>query len=185
MEDLATLPKGLPVPANDGLADHLIGMHIPSVPLSSISGKIIDLSAIQGWHVIYCYPLTGRPESNLPDDWNSIPGARGCTPQTCSYRDYYHELLKLQAKVFGVSTQTSEYQREMAGRLHIPFEVLSDSQLKFAHALRLPTINVNGHWLIKRITLIAHYSVIRQVHYPVFPPDKDPEKVIEWLTINR
>lgn len=178
---LYSLPAGLPVPEDDGAASHLTGRQLPAIALPGTSGKSIDLSRLQGWTVIYCYPMTGKPGAPLPEGWDDIPGARGCTPQACAFRDHHAAISKLGASVFGLSTQSSEYQREMAERLHLPFDVLSDARLDFSSALQLPTIQVAGMTLIKRLTLISHSSIIRHVHYPVFPPQEDSDRVISWL----
>ena len=175
------LPNDLPVPEDDGAADHLPGMRLPSVPLASTSGEIVDLSALPGRTVVYCYPMTGRPDRSLPAGWDEIPGARGCTPQTCSFRDHHAELRSLGASVFGSSTQDTEYQREVATRLHLPFALLSDSDLAFAGALGLPTFEVDGMVLLKRLTLVIDDGWIEKVFYPVFPPDRSAEEVVEWL----
>jgi peroxiredoxin len=175
------LPNDLPVPEDDGAADHLPGMRLPSVPLASTSGEIVDLSALPGRTVVYCYPMTGRPDRSLPAGWDEIPGARGCTPQTCSFRDHHAELRSLGASVFGSSTQDTEYQREVATRLHLPFALLSDSDLAFAGALGLPTFEVDGMVLLKRLTLVIDEGWIEKVFYPVFPPDRSAEEVVEWL----
>jgi peroxiredoxin len=175
------LPNDLPVPEDDGAADHLPGMRLPSVPLVSTSGEIVDLSALPGRTVVYCYPMTGRPDRSLPAGWDEIPGARGCTPQTCSFRDHHAELRSLGASVFGSSTQDTEYQREAATRLHLPFALLSDSDLAFAGALGLPTFEVDGMILLKRLTLVIDDGWIEKVFYPVFPPDRSAEEVVEWL----
>jgi peroxiredoxin len=175
------LPNDLPVPEDDGAADHLPGMRLPSVPLASTSGEIVDLSALPGRTVVYCYPMTGRPDRSLPAGWDEIPGARGCTPQTCSFRDHHAELRSLGASVFGSSTQDTEYQREAATRLHLPFALLSDSDLAFAGALGLPTFEVDGMVLLKRLTLVIDDGWIEKVFYPVFPPDRSAEEVVEWL----
>ena len=175
------LPNDLPVPEDDGAADHLPGMRLPSVPLTSTSGEIVDLSALPGRTVVYCYPMTGRPDRSLPAGWDEIPGARGCTPQTCSFRDHHAELRSLGASVFGSSTQDTEYQREAATRLHLPFALLSDSDLAFAGALGLPTFEVDGMVLLKRLTLVIDEGWIEKVFYPVFPPDRSAEEVVEWL----
>jgi peroxiredoxin len=131
--------------------------------------------------VIYCYPRTGVPGEPLPEGWDMIPGARGCTPQACDFRDHYRELAALGADVFGLSTQTTEYQKEMVERLHLPFSVLSDAEFRFCDALRLPTVEVQGMRLVKRLTLIIRNGVIETVFYPVFPPDKSTVQVIRWL----
>jgi peroxiredoxin len=175
------LPNDLPVPEDDGAAYHLPGMRLPSVPLASTSGEIVDLSALPGRTVVYCYPMTGRPDRSLPAGWDEIPGARGCTPQTCSFRDHHAELRSLGASVFGSSTQDTEYQREAATRLHLPFALLSDSDLALAGALGLPTFEVDGMVLLKRLTLVIDEGWIEKVFYPVFPPDRSAEEVVEWL----
>jgi peroxiredoxin len=175
------LPNDLPVPEDDGAADHLPGMRLPSVPLASTSGETVDLSALPGRTVVYCYPMTGSPDRSLPAGWDEIPGARGCTPQSCSFRDHHAELRSLGASVFGSSTQDTEYQREAATRLHLPFALLSDSDLAFAGALGLPTFEVDGMVLLKRLTLVIDEGWIEKVFYPVFPPDRSAEEVVEWL----
>ena len=175
------LPNDLPIPEDDGAADHLPGMRLPSVPLASTSGEIVDLSALPGRTVVYCYPMTGRPDRSLPAGWDEIPGARGCTPQTCSFRDHHAELRSLGASVFGSSTQDTEYQREAATRLHLPFALLSDSDLALAGALGLPTFEVDGMVLLKRLTLVIDEGWIEKVFYPVFPPDRSAEEVVAWL----
>jgi peroxiredoxin len=175
------LPNDLPVPEDDGAADHLPGMRLPSVLLASTSGEIVDLSALPGRTVVYCYPMTGRPDRSLPAGWDEIPGARGCTPQSCSFRDHHAELRSLGASVFGSSTQDTEYQREAATRLHLPFALLSDSDLAFAGTLGLPTFEVDGMVLLKRLTLVIDEGWIEKVFYPVFPPDRSAEEVVEWL----
>lgn len=175
------LPNDLPVPEDDGAADHLPGMRLPSVPLASTSGEIVDLSALPGRTVVYCYPMTGRPDRSLPAGWDEIPGARGCTPQTCSFRDHHAELRSLGVSVFGSSTQDTEYQREAATRLHLPFALLSDSDLALAGALGLPTFEVDGMVLLKRLTLVIDEGWIEKAFYPVFPPDRSAEEVVEWL----
>ncbi len=143
---------------------------------------MVDLSQLTApWTVIYCYPMTGVPGHPLPDGWDEIPGARGCTPQTCGFRDRYEELSELKVEVFGLSTQTTEYQREMAERLHLPFEVLSDAAFEFCDALHLPTFDVAGTRLLKRLTLIVRNSHIEHVFYPVFPPNESVSQVIGWL----
>jgi peroxiredoxin len=175
------LPEDLPVPTDDGAADHLPGIQIPSVPLSSTAGETVDLSALSGRTVVYCYPMTGRPGSDLPSGWDEIPGARGCTPQSCSFRDHHAELEALGARVFGLSTQDTEYQREATQRLHLPFALLSDEDLAFADTLRLPTFEVDDMVLLKRLTLIINDGRIEKVFYPVFPPDRSAEDVVGWL----
>lgn len=179
------LPEDPPVPEDDGAADHLPGARLPSVPLATTAGNVVDLSALDGRTVVYCYPMTGRPGRTLPQGWNEIPGARGCSPQSCSFRDHHAELRDLNARVFGISTQDTDYQTEAAERLHLPFELLSDEELKFTVALGLPTFEVDGMGLLKRLTFVANDGLIEKVFYPVFPPNKNAEEVIEWLSHNR
>jgi len=169
---------------DDGATDHLPGTRLPSVPLISTAGEPVDLSKLPGRTVVYCYPRTGRPDQDLPRGWNEIPGARGCTPQSCSFRDHHEELRALGARVFGLSTQDTEYQREAAGRLRLPFELLSDERLEFAGALALPTFEADSMILLKRLTLVIEDGRIEKVFYPVFPPDKNAEEVIGWLSRN-
>lgn len=183
--DLHRPPDNLPVPEDDGAADHLEGMRLPDIALPATTGAAVNLSEIRGWTVIYCYPRTGRPGAVLPQGWDEIPGARGCTPQNCAFRDHYQELKAIGAEVFGLSAQTTDYQQEMVQRLHLPFAVLSDADLELATALRLPTFEVAGMRLLKRLTLIARDAVILKVNYPVFPSDGDPDKVIAWLKRKR
>jgi peroxiredoxin len=180
--DLMTLPPDLPVPVDDGACDHLEGLAIPSMKLPSTSGRPVDLSEVEASRVVvYIYPRTGSPGEPSPPGWDAIPGARGCTPETCGFRDHHADLKKLGAEVFGLSTQTTEYQKEMVARLHVPFEVLSDSELAFARALRLPTFEVEGMTLIKRLTLVIRQERVEKVFYPVFPPDRHALEVIQWL----
>jgi peroxiredoxin len=175
------LPNDLPVPEDDGAADHLPGMRLPPVSLAATSGEVVDLSTLAGRTVVYCYPMTGRPDRSLPTGWDEIPGARGCTPQSCSFRDHHAELRALGASVFGLSTQDTDYQSEAATRLHLPFALLSDADLAFARALGLPTFEVEGMVLLKRLTLVIDEGWIEKVFYPVFPPDRSAEEVVEWL----
>jgi peroxiredoxin len=175
------MEKDLPVPVKDGACDHLPGMALPSVALPSTASRTVNLAEIPGLLVIYCYPMTGRLDQTLPDGWDQIPGARGCTPQSCSFRDHYRELQALNAKVFGLSTQTTVYQREAAERLQLPFELLSDSSFAFAQTLHLPMFEVEGMRLIKRVTLIAKDSKIVKHFYPVFPPDRNIDDVLAWV----
>jgi peroxiredoxin len=176
------LPPDLPRPIDDGAADHLPGMLMPAISLASTAGGRVDLSALRARRtVIYCYPMTGVPGKALPEGWDQIPGARGCTPQSCGFRDHHKELSEHQAEVFGLSTQTSAYQREMSGRLHLPFAVLSDAEFELCDALRLPTFEVDGMRLIKRLTMIIRDSRIEHVFYPVFPPNESADEVLRWL----
>jgi peroxiredoxin len=182
MTNLNKLPTNLPVPEDDGLADHLIGMKLPSLSLVATNGIKIDLSQVQGRFVVYCYPRTGTPNTSLPEGWDQIPGARGCTPQSCAYRDHYQELKALGAEVFGLSVQTTQYQTEMVNRLHLPFPVLSDERFEFQRALNLPTFEIAEMTLLKRLTLIVKDGVVVAVHYPVFPSDSDATWVIGKLS---
>jgi peroxiredoxin len=180
--DFSTLPDGLPVPVDDGACDHLVGMSMPTIALPSTAGRQVVLAETgRPRAVVYAYPRTGVPGEPLPDGWDMIPGARGCTPQTCSFRDHHQELLELGAEVFGLSTQTTAFQQEMAARLHLPFEVLSDAELRLVRALRLPTFEVAGMTLIRRLTLVLRGGRIEHVFYPVFPPDQSAAQTIDWL----
>ena len=183
-KDVDKLPGGLPVPEDDGAADHLPGARLPSVPLRSMAGGAVNLSTLHGTTVVYCYPLTGRPDRGLPQGWDEIPGARGCTPQSCAFRDHHAELQSFGARVYGLSTQDTEYQRETAERLHLPFELLSDEDLALARALLLPTFEVEDMVLLKRLTFVAKDGQIEKVFYPVFPPNKNAREVVEWLKQN-
>ncbi len=181
-DDIYELPKNLPVPQDDGACAHLAGLRLPAVQLTATSGERVDLAAAAGRTAVYCYPRTGRPDQALLTGWNDIPGARGCTPQSCAFRDHYDELCNLGiGAVFGLSTQDSAYQREVVERLRLPFALLSDEKLAFANALKLPTFEVDGLTLIKRLTLIIHAGTIEHVFYPVFPPDANAPDVIHWL----
>jgi peroxiredoxin len=184
MTNLSQLPSDLPVPQDDGAADHLVGMALPAISLSATTSIQFPLSKVKGRLVIYCYPMTGQPNVALPDGWDQIPGARGCTPQSCSFRDHYQELRALGAEVVGLSVQSTEYQQEMADRLHLPFPVLSDDGYQLQHALQLPTFVAAGMTLLKRLTLIVNNGVIEAVHYPIFPSDSDPEWVVNYLKNN-
>jgi len=179
---LHTVPADLPVPVDDGAADHLRGMRLPDVELASTRGGVISLARVDSpIVVVYCYPRTGQPGVPVPKDWDAIPGARGCTPQNCAFRDRYAQLRELGAAVFGLSTQTSEYQQEMAARLELEYPVLSDERHRLTDALRLPTFEYNGERLIKRLSLIAIDGTIEHVVYPVFPSDADAPAVVAWL----
>jgi len=181
-QNWTTLPAGLPVPTDDGAAAHLTGTKLPSIALAATTGGAVDLSAQRGRTVVFAYPRTGKPgEAPLTPDWDMIPGARGCTPHTCGFRDLYGELQALGCAVYGLSTQDTDYQREMADRLHVPFPVLSDARLELTRALRLPTFTVASQVLLKRLAWVAEDGRISKVFYPVFPPDKNAEEVLSWL----
>lgn len=172
----------IPAPRDDGAARHLSGMAIASVPLSATDGTTVDLSLLRGRVVVYVYPRTGRPGIPNPNGWDLIPGARGCTPQTCSFRDRFAELKALGVShLFGLSTQDTTYQREAAERLHLPFLILSDDRFKLTEAMRLPTFESNGMRLLKRLTLVINDAAIEHVFYPVFPPDRNVSDVLDWL----
>lgn len=147
------------------------------------SPRVSPRSLPSGWWSS-AIPRTGLPDQDPPGGlaaWDSIPGARGCTPQACSYRDHHSELARLGARVFSVSTQDTAYQREVVERLHLPYELLSDSRLELAGALRLPTFSVAEHTVIKRLTLIGRRGRIETCLYPVFPPDADADNVLRYI----
>lgn len=176
------LPTDLPVPVDDGACNHLRGLRLPDIMLLSTAGTMVKLVALPGRTVVYCYPRTGQPDQAVPAGWDLIPGARGCTPQSCAFRDHYQELQQLHSDVYGLSTQDTDYQREAATRLHLPFPLLSDADLTFTKVLRLPTFIFDGMILIKRVTLIIEDGQIIKVFYPVFPPDQNAAEVIAWLS---
>ena len=181
--DFFDLPPNLPVPVDDGACRHLEGMEVPAIELLSTRGRRVSLAeASRGSRVVvYVYPRTGRPGEALFPGWDAIPGARGCTPQSCGFRDRHDAFRKLGVEVFGLSTQDTDYQREMAGRLHLPFEVLSDAGLELTRALRLPTFEIEGLTLLKRLALVLRGGRIEKVFYPVFPPDENAANVVRWL----
>ena len=178
------LPANLPVPRDDGAAAHLHGSKVPDIALPSTDGRSISLAKIRGTRVVvYAYPRTGRPgEAPLVDDWDMIPGARGCTPETCGFRDHHAELKAAGAEVFGLSTQHTAYQRELVDRLHLPFAILSDAGLELTRAWRLPTFDAAGETLLKRLTLVLRDGRVEHVWYPVFPPDGHAAEVLRYLT---
>ncbi len=189
MAGLTDLPEDLPVPEDDGAADHLTGMTMLPLELAASNGTSVDLASLSGTTVLYAYPMTGRPDTPLPEGWDTIPGARGCTPQSCAFRDHMAELRAVGAdQVFGVSTQTSHYQLEAVERLHLPFALLSDSDLRLRDALGLPVFEaeVTGQnpVLLKRLTMIVRDGTIVKTFYPVFPPDRSAADVLAWLGIN-
>jgi peroxiredoxin len=180
--DPTVLPIDIPVPQDDGATNHLASMKLPAVALAATDGARVDLSTLRGRTVVYVYPRTGRPGEAPVDGWDAIPGARGCTPQSCSFRDHFAELKSLGVgQVFGLSTQDSDYQREAAERLHLPFPILSDAGLALARALKLPTFSIAGMTLLKRMVFVIDDGVIRKVFYPVFPPDKSAADVVAWI----
>jgi peroxiredoxin len=177
----------IPAPPDDGAARHLEGMAVPDVALTTTDGTQISLGKLSGRVVVFAYPRTGVPgQPSLVDDWDMIPGARGCTPQTCAFRDLHKVMIAAgAARVFGLSTQEPAYQREAAERLHLPFPLLSDEKLALTTALRLPTMQVSDMTLIKRLALLIDDGTIRKVFYPVFPPDRNAGDVLAWLEQNR
>jgi peroxiredoxin len=180
------LPEDLPVPVDDGAADHLAGAELPQVRLAATSGEPVELAALPGRTIVYAYPRTGVPgEDHLVPHWDEIPGARGCTPESCGFRDHHAELVDAgAAAVYGLSTQDTAYQREAAERLALPFPLLSDSSLELARALELPTFEAAGETLLKRLTLLIADGRIEHVWYPVFPPDRHAGEVLSWLRSN-
>ena len=181
--DLTSIPEGLPVPVDDGRARHLTGLAVPSVPLLATTGERIDLSTIPGRAVVFAYPRSGQPgQPPLVPDWDLIPGARGCTPETCAFRDLAADFGKLGIRVFGLSTQEPAYQRELAERLHLPFPVLSDASRALTEALRLPTLTIGELVLLARLSWLQRDGRIERVWYPVFPPDRHASEVLASLT---
>ena len=180
--DFRSLPPDLPAPVDDGAADHLPGSEVPAVTLPSTQGGELDLAqAAAGRLVVYIYPHTGVPGEPLPDGWNETPGARGCTPQSCAFRDARGELAARGAELIGISHQTPEEQAEFAQRERIPYPLLADPGLQLAEAMRLPTFDISGERFYKRLTFVAEHGRIAKVFYPVFPPDRNAEEVIAWL----
>ncbi|MEM8877954.1 MAG: peroxiredoxin [Pseudomonadota bacterium] len=185
MQNLSDLPDDLPAPEDDGAAQHLPGTRLPDMDLPATDGRMVDLSALAGRTVLYIYPMTGQPGTALPDGWDEIPGARGCTPQSCAFRDHFGELKAAGAThVFGLSTQETGYQQEAADRLHLPFLLLSDARHDLGEALAIPEFSADGMRLYKRMALIIDDGVITHCFYPVFPPDRNAGDVLEWLTGN-
>lgn len=183
--DYAHLPPNLPAPQDDGAAAHLVGLELPHIDLPSTSGRLMALTELPAPRVVlFCYPMTGRPGVPLPPGWDMIPGARGCTLEACGFRDHAAEFARLGAAVFGISTQSTDEQREAAARLKLPFELLSDERLALATAIRLPTFEVEGRTLLKRLTLILCDRRIERVFYPIFPPDRHADEVVACLSMN-
>ena len=174
--------SALPRPLDDGAARHLPGLQLPSLPLPATDGSSVDLADLPGRTVVYAYPRTGRPDVANPDGWDGIPGARGCTPQSCAFRDHAEDLRRLGVRhLFGLSTQDTAYQVEAVQRLHLPFPLLSDAGLAFTRALRLPTFAVAGMTLLRRLTLVLDDGIVTHLFYPVFPPDRSAVEVMAWL----
>ena len=182
MRDLFDLPKDLPIPQDDGACHHLVGMSLPKVELSSTNDRLVNLTLeAQNPTILFFYPRTGEPSKPAPADWDLIPGARGCTPQSCGFRDIYCEFQKSGFKIYGISSQSTEYQKEFVIRNHIPFEILSDYHFVLVENLKLPTFKYDGMRLIKRLALILNKGKIEKVFYPVFPPNKNAETVLNWI----
>ncbi|HEY8381090.1 MAG TPA: peroxiredoxin [Microvirga sp.] len=180
--DPNALPEDLPVPVDDGGMAHLAGAMLPDVSLPGTDGEAVSLARLPGRVVVYGYPRTGQPGLAPAAGWDLIPGARGCTPQSCGFRDHFAELKELGvARVLGLSTQDTAYQREAAERLHLPFPILSDEHLAFAKAAGLPTFEVEGQVLLKRFALVVDDGRVVQIFYPVFPPDRNAQDVADWL----
>ena len=180
--DPTVLPDDLPAPQDDGATRHLTGARLPNIALAATDGSSVNLSRRTGRTVVYIYPRTGRPGQALPTGWDGIPGARGCTPQSCGFRDHFADLKRLGVnQLYGLSTQTADYQREVAERLHLPFAILSDADLQLTRAMRLPTFTVDGMTLIKRMAWVIDGGVLTRVFYPVFPPDRSAGEVVGWL----
>ena len=180
------LPAGLPAPQDDGTARHLTGVRLPDLALPATDGSVVNLGRLAGRTVVYIYPRTGRPRQATPTGWDAIPGARGCTPQSCGFRDHFVDLKRLGvAQLYGLSTQDTAYQREAVERLHLPFAILSDADLALTRALKLPTFAVDGMTLIKRMAWVIDDGTIAKVFYPVFPPDKSAEEVVNWLQASK
>ncbi len=186
MIDPLTLPDDLPRPEDDGAADHLPGTELPDLALAATDGSEVALAGLAGRAVVYAYPWTGRPgEPLLSEDWDLIPGARGCTPESCGFRDHHADLRAAGAgALFGLSTQDTAYQRELAERLSLPYPILSDERLELTRALALPTFEVAGRTLIKRLTLVIDDGRIEHAFYPIFPPDRHAGEVVAWLRAN-
>ena len=179
------LTDDLPIPIKDGMSDHLLNSKLPEVSLPNQDGNLLKINRDDTFRlVLYFYPMTGNPNKHLPENWNSIPGARGCTPQTCSFRDHYDDLIKLNALPIGVTTQSIEDIKEMVVRLKVPYDVLSDQKLLLTNALKLPTFKVKNRIFIKRLTLIISKSYIQHVFYPIFPPHEHIKDVLDWLKKN-
>lgn len=173
----------IPAPMDDGAARHLTGMKVPAIELPATDGSNVNLAKLHGTTVVYAYPRTGRPGVPNPEGWDLIPGARGCTPQSCAFRDHFAELKAAGAdRLYGLSTQSPAYQHEAADRLHLRFAILSDDHLRLTKAMRLPTFETSGMTLLKRFTLILRDGIVEHVFYPVFPPDANASEVLAWLT---
>lgn len=183
--DLTNLPASLPVPEDDGACNHLPGRALPSITLPSTAGRMVNLAELNVPTVLFFYPRNAQPHEPIPEEWNLIPGARGCTPHSCGFRDLHHEFKMLGFQIFGVSTQDTDYQKELVNRVHLPFEVLSDAKFELVNALQLPTFEYHGLRLLKRMAWVVEGGRITKVFYPVFPPDKNADEVLSWLKSRR
>ena len=183
MTTFESLPDDLPIPEDDGAAQHLPGVAMPELTLTGTDGEPVDLSALgEGRTVLYLYPLSGRPGTDLPDGWDAIPGARGCTPEACGFRDHLNELhVAGAARVYGLSAQDTAYQREFAERMSLPFAILSDPGLRLGELLRLPMFEAAGQRLYSRLTMVILDGRVEHVFYPIFPPDRHADEVLSWL----
>lgn len=180
-DDLYALPNDLPVPVDDGASDHLPGLAVPDVALAATDGATVRLAALPGRTVVYIYPRTGVPDRDPLPGWDDVPGSRGCTPQSCAFRDHHAEVRSAGARLFGLSSQDTAYQLEAVTRLHLPFAILSDERFELAEAMRLPEFTICGVRLLKRLTMILRDGRVEKVFYPVFPPDRNAVEVIAWL----
>jgi peroxiredoxin len=181
-DDIHSIPEDLPVPEDDGAADHLLDAVVPAIALKATTGETVRLDQPGQRTILFCYPRTGRPDEELPPGWNAIPGARGCTPEACGFRDAHEQFADLGVRVLALSTQEPNYQREMAERLQLPFPVLSDERLELTRELGLPTFETSGWTLLKRLTLVIDDGRIEHVFYPVFPPDAHASELLDWLS---
>ena len=181
-----TLPDNLPVPEDDGAARHLVGMRLSDLALPATDGTEVNLARLTGRTVVYAYPRTGVPGREMPEGWDAVPGARGCTPQSCGFRDHFADLRSAGVDhLYGLSVQDTAYQHEAAERLHLPFAILSDGRFALTRAMRLPTFEIQGMELLRRLTLVIDDGRIAHIFYPVFPPDKSAEDTLRWLRTNR
>jgi peroxiredoxin len=186
MADLTSLPRGLPVPIDDGGASHLAGRQMPELDFPATTGCNVRLEQLGGGRtVLYVFPGIGRPDQRLPADWDLVPGARGCTPEACAFRDHHRDLVAAGASVFGLSGQSTDDQAEAAVRLHLPFALLSDTAFRLEQALRLPTFHLDGQRFYKRLTMVVREGIVEHVFYPVFPPDQHAQEVLTWLRDHR
>ena len=181
MTNASSLPGNLPIPEDDGACDHLPGTTLPDVALQSTTGDQVPLNDLSGRNVIFCYPRIAGPDEAVPEDWNRIPGARGCTPESCAFRDLYREFQSLNVDVYGLSTQGTDDQQEASERLHLPYPLLSDADHVVTHSLNLPTLTWRDRQWMRRLTLIVQDGSVEHVFYPVFPPDTHADDVLAWL----